>query len=180
MTRELILIGLSVAIAPILNRNSVIPSARLLQAEVRPINCEHNIARLDIAHDEAGNGLIILIARLGDDEFNQEYNRRRLHSARTYLSAYRVRANETIITAEGTRVGGYGRVEIYVEGELFDILAVRRNGDLSVGSCEPTELDDTRQRELRKKLYPWDYPRSRSRVEWRTRKPNKALQLTAR
>jgi hypothetical protein len=178
--RKLILIGLSLLIAPVSNRESSLASAETFQTEVRPINCEHNIARLDIAHDKAGNGLIILIARLGDGEFNQEFNRRRLHSARKYLSAYAVRAEEMIITAEGERVRGYGRVEIYVEGKLFDILAVRRNADLSVGSCEPQELDDPRQRELRKKLYPWDYQRSRKGGEWRTRKPNKALQLTAR
>lgn len=163
MKKEIILICFSFVISPILKLpfNHYMPQPR--QAEARPINCEHNIARLDTADGNAGeDGLIILIARLGKGESNPELNRRRLHSARIYLSAYRgVRAAETIVTAEGERARGYGRVEIYVAGKLFDTLAVRRNADMSVGSCEPPELDDPRQRELRKKLYPWDYQRSR-------------------
>ena len=127
--------------------------------EASPTNCENHIAILDVADQDAGQGgLIIVIAHLGDGEHNRELSKHRLHSARSYLTEYRaVRSPATIITAEGERVDGYGRIELYIGGKLHSSFAIRRNADLSVGSCEPPELDDARQRELRKKLYPWLY-----------------------
>jgi hypothetical protein len=104
----------------------------------------------------AGKDSLIIIAGLGDDERNRKLDWRRLQNARTYLSEYiKASAPGTIILAEGERVAGYARIEIYVGGELFSTLAVNRNRDLIVGSCEPEEIDDARQRQLRKKLYPW-------------------------
>jgi hypothetical protein len=127
--------------------------------EANPTNCENHIAILDIADQDAGrDGLIIVIGRLGDGERSRELNQHRLHSARAYLTEYRgVRAPDTIVIAEGERVAGYGRIELYVGGKLHTSFAIRKNAELSVGSCEPPELDDARQRELRKKLYPWSY-----------------------
>ena len=129
--------------------------------EASPTNCETHIAILDIAHQDAGQvGLIIMIAHLGDGERSRELSQHRLHSARAYLTEYRaVRSPGTIIIAEGERVTGYGRIELYIGGKLHTVFAIRRNADLSVGSCEPAALDDARQRELRKKLYPWLYPK---------------------
>lgn len=129
------------------------------RTEASPTNCETHIAILDIADQDAGRGgLIIMIARLGDGERSRELNQHRLHSARAYLTEYRaVRSPDTIVIAEGERVTGYGRIELYIGGKLHTLFAIRRNADLSVGSCEPQELDDPRQRELRKKLYPWLY-----------------------
>jgi hypothetical protein len=127
--------------------------------EAKPTNCETHIAILDIADQDAGrDGLIIIIGRLGDGERSRELNQHRLHSARAYLTEYRaVRSPATIVIAEGERVTGYGRIELYIGGKLHTVFAIRRNADLSVGSCEPPELDDARQRELRRKLYPWFY-----------------------
>jgi len=129
------------------------------RTEASPTNCETHIAILDIADQDAGRGgLIIMIAHLGDGESSRELNRHRLHSARAYLTEYRaVRSPDTIVIAEGERVTGYGRIELYIGGKLHTLFAIRRNADLSVGSCEPAELDDARQRALRKKLYPWLY-----------------------
>lgn len=134
-------------------------AARQTETDIKPMNCERHLLVLEGAHQAAGkDGLIILIARLGNGEYRQELSRHRLHSASAYLTDYvRVRSPESIITAEGQRVNGYGRIELYVGGKLFYVLALRRNAELSVGSCEPEELDDPRQRELRKKLYPWRY-----------------------
>jgi hypothetical protein len=127
-----------------------------VESEIKPDNCEYNIARLEMASQQAGSDSLIIIARLGNGEQDRKLNWRRLQNARTYLSEYiKVRAPETIILAESERVAGYGRIEIYVRGKLFSAAAVNRRGDLIVGSCEPEEIDDARQRHLRKRLYPW-------------------------
>lgn len=122
-----------------------------------PTNCENHIAVLEAAHQEAGQDeLLILIARRGVGESRRDINHRRLYNARTYLADYlNVRAPERIVIAEGEPINGYGRVELYVSGRLFYVLALTRNADLLVGSCEPEALDDARQRELRMRLYPW-------------------------
>ena len=123
--------------------------------ETKPTNCEFHIATLDAAHDQAGrDGLLIVIARLGDGEqHRQDLNRRRLHNVRTYLLEFAHRSPGTIITAEGERVKGYGRVELYVGGKLFYVLMIRPNADLAVGGCS-FEGDDPCTFEREKKLYP--------------------------
>jgi hypothetical protein len=144
--------NLAVAL-PAVTKGNLPQSARI---EANPTNCENHIAILDIADQDAGrDGLIIVVGRLGNGERSRELNQHRLHSARAYLTEYRrVRALGTIVIAEGERVAGYGRIELYVGGKLHTSFAIRKNAELSVGSCE---LDDARQRESRKKLYPWRY-----------------------
>jgi hypothetical protein len=145
------------AVAVLPNVPSDLPQGPRIESS--PTNCETHIAILDIAHQDAGqDGLIIMIGHLGDGERNRDLNQDRLHSARAHLTEYRaVRSPDTIVIAEGQRVSGYGRIELYIGGKLHTAFAIRRNADVSVGSCEPKELDDLRQRELRKKLYPWLY-----------------------
>ena len=117
--------------------------------------CESNIARLDRIHSEAGeSGLMIAIARLGNGEQSRQLNQRRLHNLRLYLEKVRGRAPRTIITAEGDRARGRGRIEIYVGGKLVDVMGVGRSEDLYAGSCDETgELDkyfyDSRRRNRR-------------------------------
>lgn len=145
---SLLLIGVSVSVAQ--NRSA--------PADVQPQTilgtCEDNISFLSNAHHLAGaDGTIIAIARLGDGERSRELNRRRLHNVRVYLTEFDwQRAPQTVITAEGERVRGYGRVELYVRGILFAVLQVRRNQDLLVGSCEP---DDIRPVGAERNLYPY-------------------------
>lgn len=98
--------------------------------------CEGNNSDLANAHNMAGaDGTIIAIARLGDGERRRELNRRRLHNVRVFLAEFWHRDLTRVITAEGERIKGYGRVEIYVRGVPFVGLEVRRNEDLLVGSC---------------------------------------------
>jgi hypothetical protein len=99
--------------------------------------CEGNNSYLSNAHHLAGaEGTIIAIARLGDGEMKRDLNRRRLHNVRIFLMDFGWHRDPgTVITAEGEKVKGYGRVELYVRGNLFAALAVRRNQDLLVGSC---------------------------------------------
>lgn len=150
---SLLLIG-SVAVAAQQKVDS--GTAQPPQVEAKPSNCEENISILGAATQAVDkDGLLIVIARLGDGEQNRELNRRRLHNVRTYLSEYvHARASETIITAEGERVNGYGRIELYVAGKLFHVLTIPRNGDLLVGSCY-YEIDIPADKERQKTLYPW-------------------------
>ena len=129
------------------------------QTALKPTNCENHIRILEGANSVAGkDGMIILIARPGSGDTKPELSRHRLYSARAYLTDYlRVRSPETIVTGEGERVEGYGRLEIYIAGKLYQALAIRPNAELSVGSCEPEELDDATDRQRRKKLHPWLY-----------------------
>lgn len=129
-------------------------NTQTMKMETKPTNCEFNIAVLDGAHGKVGkDDLIIVIARLGDAERRHELNRRRLHNVRTYLMEFDGRSAETIITAEGERVKGYGRVELYVGGKLFYILMIRVNADFPVGSCS-YEGEDPCSHKREKKLYP--------------------------
>jgi hypothetical protein len=102
-----------------------------------------------VAVDAGKQGLIILIARLGDGETSRVFNRRRLHNLSTYLNYIREIPNKRIITAEGERVRGSGPVEVYVNGKLMIVFTVGRNQDLAGGECEQT----------RSSLY---YPKRRS------------------
>lgn len=117
-------------------------------------HCEMNDNYLDNAHHLAGDdSIIIAIAHLGTGESDPELNRRRLHNVRNYLAGYNwKRPAETVVTAEGERVEGYGRVDIYVRGGHWASLAVRRNQDLIVGSCEP---DHMRSADENRTFYPF-------------------------
>ncbi len=115
-----------------------------------PDNCEGNSARLDVVRNKsiaAGeNKITIAIARLGNGEQTPELNRRRLYTVRTYLTAMGL-PSQRLITAEGERVQGYGRIEVYIGGELVEVLPVERCKDLRVGMCE-NDLEDRRRYQL--------------------------------
>jgi hypothetical protein len=100
-------------------------------------NCEANAATLDATHQLAGNdGLIIVIARLGSGEWNRKVTQRRLQTVKAYLTKTPwERPAETVILAEGERVRGYGRIELYVGDKRIDVLAVGRNRPFLTSSC---------------------------------------------
>ena len=123
-----------------------------------PTSCGNTTAILKAANQDAGDGLLIVIARLGETEKRRNLSHRRLHNVRAYLSEYLTenigrRKPETIILGEGETVSGYGRIELYVEGKLFDILKVKHNADLIVGKCVPEPEDEPCPPEVRN-LYP--------------------------
>lgn len=115
-----------------------------------PDNCEGNSARLDVVRNKSGaaveNKITIAIARLGSGEQSHELNRRRLYTIRTYLTAMGL-PSQKLITAEGDRVKAYGRIEVYIGGELVDVLSVKRCKDLPVGICD-NNLEDRRRYQL--------------------------------
>lgn len=107
-----------------------------------PGNCETNTARLDYLQTEAREAqaaapinLVIVIARLGDGEYNNQLNLRRLYTVKKYLGL------SNVITTQGERVKGYGRVEVYIYGMLKETFLVKKCADLRVGSCENDLLD---------------------------------------
>lgn len=129
-------------------------AAQTSQMEMKPGDCEYNVSILTAAHNAAGaDGLVIVIARLGNGERRKEFNRRRLHNVRTFLTEFGNRAAQTIITATGERAGGYGRIELYVGGKLFHVLMIRPNDDLAVGSCS-FDGNNPCAYKREKKLYP--------------------------
>lgn len=130
-------------------------AAQVGELKVELGTCESNLATLNVTHQAAeGKDLIIFIARLGDGESRRELNRRRLHNVRTFLTSelYWKRDPKTVIVAEGERVKGYGRVEIYIKGILFDAIGAERDRDIRVGSCEP---DDIRPKWADEIFYPF-------------------------
>ena len=151
ITAGLLLIGSCMGNGQEKVESSTIPPS---QIETKPTNCEFNISVLTGAHRAAGEaGLVIMIARLGSGEGRRGLNHRRLHNARTFLVEFGHRNPQTIVTAEGQPVDGYGRVELYAGGKLFHVLMTNPNDDLAVGACS-FEGNDPCAYELEKKLYP--------------------------
>lgn len=99
-------------------------------------NCESNKAYWDYIAIESKGDSLILIARPGDGENARRLNRRRLHNIYTYLTYIRKIPKERIVIAEGERVTGRGRVEVYLQGKLQIVFTVGRNADLRGGACE--------------------------------------------
>ena len=101
-----------------------------------PVNCEVANFYLDNAAlrarklDEAH---LIVIARLGGGEKSRQLNVSRLKVAQNFLSNWR--GVRKVVTAEGERVRGNGRLEFYVGGTLLYTLPVRRNRNLDLLSC---------------------------------------------
>ena len=115
-----------------------------------PQNCEANAAQLDVVRNKsiaAGEKRVtITVARLGNGEQSRDLNRRRLYTVRRYLTAMGL-PSQRLITAEGERVQGYGRIEVYIGGELVEVLSVERCKDLPVGICD-NDLEDRRHYQL--------------------------------
>jgi hypothetical protein len=106
-------------------------------------NCEANKATFAFvattAEAEETGKLVMLIARLGNGETSRRFNNRRLHNARTYLSHTHGISEKRIVIAEGERVPGHGRVEVYIDGKLIVVFNLERNQDLvlgGVGDCD--------------------------------------------
>ena len=101
--------------------------------------CEEAKALLDALRNDAGaEGVIILVARLGDGE-SPKLNRRRLYAAWGYLHHAGQFPEGRLVKAEGERVRGRGRVELYAKSKLMLVLMAERPNDDIVGakSCGP-------------------------------------------
>jgi hypothetical protein len=97
----------------------------------RPLNCEttlvrmENIGRLAKASTDE-KGVLILIARRGNGEKSLTLSRRRLTNVRHGLQVT-LGIVKPIVVAEGERVSGFGRVEVYLDGKFIGALLARKN-----------------------------------------------------
>lgn len=100
-----------------------------------PMECEGAAARLDFAvinTQKLEGAYLILIARLGSGEVSRRLNQIRLANAKEYV--LRRGSDLKYVLAEGSRVKGLGRIEIYVGGKLTEIMPLKRNAK---GYCFP-------------------------------------------
>src|SRR5947209_9208492 len=88
----------------------------------KPRDCETNLIRMEgvnkLATAEGNRDSVrIAIARLGDGEYTQRLNRRRLQNVLAVLTDNLGLRKERVVIASGDRVRGYGRIEVYVNGQ---------------------------------------------------------------
>ena len=100
-----------------------------------PMECEGAATRLDFAvidTQKLEGAYLIIIARLGTGEFSRSLNQTRLANAKEYV----LRRGSALkyVLAEGSRVKGLGRLELYVGGQLAETLPLRKNAK---GYCVP-------------------------------------------
>lgn len=117
-----------------------------------PDNCEGNSFRLDAlrnrwkeSHLLNEKSVVILIAKLGKGESNNQSNQRRLYTVAKYLNL----VNGNIVMAQGEKTDGLGVVEIYIDGVLAESLTVKKCEDLRVGICD-NDLEDNKRFQLPK------------------------------
>jgi hypothetical protein len=91
----------------------------------KPVSCEDFQAFLDhaiIEWQELKETRLILIVRLGTGERDRKLNRARLAYVEDYLKRHKVE----YVLAEGERVAGFGRFEVYVGGRLAMSIPVKK------------------------------------------------------
>ena len=100
-----------------------------------PMECEGAATRLDLAvvnTKKIEGAYLILLARLGTGEFSGSLNQARLAGVEEYV--LRRGSDLKYVLAQGSRVKGLGRIEIYVGGQLAEIMPLRKNAK---GYCIP-------------------------------------------
>jgi hypothetical protein len=93
-----------------------------------PMECEGAATRLDFAvinTRKLEGTYLILVARLGSGEVSRSLNQTRLKSVEQYV--LRSGADLKYVLAQGSRLKGLGRVEVYVGGQLVEIMPLRKN-----------------------------------------------------
>ena len=100
-----------------------------------PMECEGAATRLDFAvvnTRKLEGAYLILIARLGTGELSSSLNQARLSGVEEYVR--RTGSDLKYVLAQGSRVKGLGRIEIYVGGQLAEIMPLRKHAK---GYCVP-------------------------------------------
>jgi len=109
--------------------------AEFYPSPTRPVNCEDVTAYVETAMvmaQEAGeDSYLIIITRLGDGERSRKLSLDRVHTVKAFMRRWRGKS----VVAEGDRVKGYGRLEIYVGGKQVFILPLGRNAQVDFWSC---------------------------------------------
>ena len=97
-------------------------------------NCEAN--SVDVSYILSfwnKNSHLIFVARIGDGEQSSRQNLRRLTNIKTAFGD--LIPKDKLVLAQGERTKGRGRVEAYVNGQLFIIFTVGKNENLRIGNC---------------------------------------------
>ena len=120
-----------------------------------PLSCEDSEALLDGVANEARSGVatggvLIAVARLGVRETSAKLNRERLSAVKKFFLGRDIPA-QTVVTAEGERVGGLGQVEFYIGGRLFMRLQARHNRGICIECCNPAPEDFYPRRKTRRR-----------------------------
>jgi hypothetical protein len=98
-----------------------------------PINHEVWLYRIDaagVAVREAKGSVLIAIARLGKGERDRRLNRLRLKYVAEIIQGRQFPIR--LVTAEGDSVSELGRVEFYVNNELFTVLPYERGKAVAI------------------------------------------------
>lgn len=93
-----------------------------------PMECEGAATRLDFAvinTQKLEGAYLILVARLGSGEVSRTLNQTRLKSVEQYV--LRRGADLKYVLAQGSKLKGLGRIEVYVGGKLAEIMPLRKN-----------------------------------------------------
>jgi hypothetical protein len=109
---------------------SAVPSS-----QEQPTECDAATGRLDhavIDTRKMEGAYLIIIARLGKGETSSRLNKYRLSVVEEYV--LRRGSDLKYVLAEGSRVQGLGRVELYVGGRLLYIMPIKKNAS---GWCLP-------------------------------------------
>lgn len=128
-----------------------ISKSRITSLAQTPVdNCELVTSKLDgirnIFSNNNSEQMLILIATQGNSERSPLINKRRLYAVKKYLVAMGV-TPERIITAQSDKSDRTGKVEIYVEGKLQEVIFAKKNADIPVGSCD-NDLEDKKRYQI--------------------------------
>jgi len=100
-----------------------------------PVNCEGITAYVEtamvMAQEEGEDSYVIVISRLGDGERSHKLNHNRIKTVRGFMKSM----GGKFVVAEGERVRGYGRLDLYVGGRQAFVLPLRRNKNVDFWSC---------------------------------------------
>ena len=102
------------------------------------LGCEESVALQDIIVSEAlkvrnANSLLIAVIRPGKNENVDKVNQERLSRSRQYFDARGARIGpEKSMVVLGPSVSGPGRIEFYINGELYLRLIYPNNGNICI------------------------------------------------
>jgi hypothetical protein len=106
----------------------ILQTSKISKVAQTPTNCETALAIFDMSIAEVRkreNTYLIIIARQGSREVKKNLTQRRLKLIR---EGYLVRFPDVkYVIAEGSRIKGFGVIELYVGGELWNSLPIKMN-----------------------------------------------------
>lgn len=92
-----------------------------------PVTCEEARVYFEDAAArvrETGNSYLIVIARHGQESAHSRLVLNRLAAVEDYLKRH---TDVRFVTAQGSKVKGYGRIELFVSGKLLYTIPIRKN-----------------------------------------------------